>query len=1100
MSRPRSLGSSSDSPEHPGGDASRDVNIFFEHVREYQRRRAAADSDRQRNNVAAGNRFLEIARRALSERRNPSVDVMHNPFLRLFDEHRRRRQRRPTMTVTRHGDNVSVEPFDIRPALLENNARSNVQEFNEWRETNCKEYMNELRLSDFLVAEISKKLEELEAPNIDPTILDNFDEIASNRAKESRIRRNALIRDICEAKGVPSDDFTDALDVDLNATAESISVLRRHLLDMGVTSPFIRYKACCGGHVWPDGADVPSSEACCRQSEPCIYFSRILFLQCLFRSNTFCKMLHDELDRHREIASAPLRSTYMQDWTDGDFFYTVYSPFMKSCLENGEFPLSLSSMIDGADLLSWGSKSVVPLVQIVMGLPASVRCNQGLMSPVALIPNVAKGHRRAVQRLDAFELNLMNYYGFPVFDAVEKRVKHVRCISAVMPMDYIELCHTSCTSQNGKQDACNKCSIRGRSANRSVKYHGAFMFASSDVQRHFCKKYEDMLEYLDALPSDKRPSDVRSLDQLRDDVRCKDDDEVRRRMTSRNVGDRGGYRHPGYDVYSVGLLCSFGHASNYVHDPMHAICMRAVRPLFQAIDFYGSGSSYYNPETEKLFGRGDCPSPVWAWPNNTAYPAKVKAGVKWSSLAVEIDHVLENLTWVSRTGGSTKPRNPLVSSWWKAADSLVWLGDVGIGIWWSVVSRVLVRTRPDSPIASFWIAMFRFLDALSSMLSKAFVRSNLDRVFSNFLDALAHLESVMPCGLMTISMHSLVHLPEIIKRWGPLVGLIWVWPMERWLHFMKDVLQATVSETVNIASYMQLICAATFLRSDFYRQYSLRNDCPLMFGNATGMDEIPTAHLSTLPIDLRPPLSSVELNDTMRCWLHVHLYSNTHWASTKNHSWRVRYRRLVALYAQASGNPRGLNSFSGMFRHLGSFDLFCSLHKSSFGSVCLPKSVQSSSRADIGRCMFRKQDVDESYKTCNSKFVVEFEEAGLYMGDISNLVKLDLGWSHRLAHEADSICLILVGRWYKLHACDKPYDRVLPRFYPNRNGWYNPGSADTMWQALHEVVPNNIVTVPASVIHNNAVVQATMVCIESRGNMTAETLQSTIARDIGAAV
>lgn len=57
-----------------------------------------------------------------------------------------------------------------------------------------------------------------------------------------------------------------------------------------------------------------------------------------------------------------------------------------------------------------------------------------------------------------------------------------------------------------------------------------------------------------------------------------------------------------------------------------------------------------------------------------------------------------------------------------------------------------------------------------------------------------------------------------------------------------------------------------------------------------------------------------------------------------------------------------------------------------------------------------------------------------------------------------------------------------------------------MWQALHEVVPNNIVTVPASVIHNNAVVQATMVCIESRGNMTAETLQSTIARDIGAAV
>ncbi|CEP01687.1 Uncharacterized protein PBTT_10396 [Plasmodiophora brassicae] len=464
MSRPRRLGSSSDSPEHAGGDASRNVNIFLEHVREYKRRRAAADSQRQRDNVAAGKRFLEIARRALQSerpRRNPSDDVMHNPFLRLFDEYRRRRQCRPTMIVTRHKDTVSVEPFDIRPALLEDDARSNVQKFNEWPETNCKEYQNELRLSDFLVAEISKKLKELEAPNVDPTIPDNFGEVMrskgsynANRAKQSRTRRNALIRDICEALRIPSDDVTDALDVDLNATAESISVLRRHLLDMGVTSPFIRYMACRGGHVWPDGADVPSSEACCRrQSEPCIYFSRILFLQSLFRSGTFCKMLHDELDRHREIASAPLRSTCVQDWTDGDFFYTVYSPFMKSCLENNEFPLLVSSMdVDGADLLSWGSKSVVPLVQIVMGLPASVRCNKGLMSPVALIPNVDKGHRCAVQSLGALELNLMKYYGFPVFDAVEKRVKHVRCISAVMAKDYIELCHTSCTSQDGKRD------------------------------------------------------------------------------------------------------------------------------------------------------------------------------------------------------------------------------------------------------------------------------------------------------------------------------------------------------------------------------------------------------------------------------------------------------------------------------------------------------------------------------------------------------------------------------------------------------------------------------------------------------------------------
>lgn len=93
--------------------------------------------------------------------------------------------------------------------------------------------------------------------------------------------------------------------------------------------------------------------------------------------------------------SARSTNSVIQNWTDGDFFKTVYSPFMASC-SNDDVPLALSSMIDGADLLSWESKTVVPLVQTIMGFPASIRCNQGLISPVALIPNVAKGHRRAL--------------------------------------------------------------------------------------------------------------------------------------------------------------------------------------------------------------------------------------------------------------------------------------------------------------------------------------------------------------------------------------------------------------------------------------------------------------------------------------------------------------------------------------------------------------------------------------------------------------------------------------------------------------------------------------------------------------------------------
>ncbi|CEO98936.1 hypothetical protein PBRA_007050 [Plasmodiophora brassicae] len=73
----------------------------------------------------------------------------------------------------------------MRPALLENDAHSNVQEFNAWRDANFKEYLNELRFSDFLWPfEIIKELVELQAPNINPTIfLDNMLKIASNRAK-----------------------------------------------------------------------------------------------------------------------------------------------------------------------------------------------------------------------------------------------------------------------------------------------------------------------------------------------------------------------------------------------------------------------------------------------------------------------------------------------------------------------------------------------------------------------------------------------------------------------------------------------------------------------------------------------------------------------------------------------------------------------------------------------------------------------------------------------------------------------------------------------------------------------------------------------------
>lgn len=51
------------------------------------------------------------------------------------------------------------------------------------------------------------------------------------------------------------------------------------------------------------------------------------------------------------------------------------------------------------------------------------------------------------------------------------------------------------------------------------------------------------------------------------------------------------------------------------------------------------------------------------------------------------------------------------------------------------------------------------------------------------------------------------------------------------------------------------------------------------------------------------------------------------------------------------------------------------------------------------------------------------------MGDSRHLVKFDLSWPLRLAQEAGSMSLIVLGRWYQLLVNDKPYERVLPRFY-----------------------------------------------------------------------
>lgn len=182
--------------------------------------------------------------------------------------------------------------------------------------------------------------------------------------------------------------------------------------------------------MWPACERSPERE-CCRQSAPFFYFSRILFIQSLFRSKRIFSLIQSEHERHRTIAQQEQPSSVIRDWTDGEFFANVYRPFLLDT-DDIEYPLALASGIDGADVLSWGSESITPMVQILLNLPPDLRCNLGLIHAVGLIPHIAKEHRQAVQRLDTFELNLMYQFGFPVLNPIIGVPQRARAIAACL--------------------------------------------------------------------------------------------------------------------------------------------------------------------------------------------------------------------------------------------------------------------------------------------------------------------------------------------------------------------------------------------------------------------------------------------------------------------------------------------------------------------------------------------------------------------------------------------------------------------------------------------------------------------------------------------
>ncbi|XXQ38525.1 DUF4218 domain-containing protein [Plasmodiophora brassicae] len=477
---------------------------------------------------------------------------------------------------------------------------------------------------------------------------------------------------------------------------------------------------------------------------------------------------------------------------------------MLEALRFNEYPLAVTSGIDGADVLRWGSESVTPLIQILLSLPPEVRCNLGLIHAVGLIPHIARGHRAAFLRLDTFELNLMFQLGFPVFDATTGTAT-ARAVLSCATLDYKEFSLTTRCSQGGKLDACNRCHVQGYhfAASHATVFPGLWRWSSEDVREAMSRSFFTSMTELGRSKFPESPDD-RDRDRTRrqecqflKDAQPKLDSEMRLRMTS---GDTGGHRVPGHDIYSVGLLSGFGHASQYVHDPMHAFCMRVIPRLVKCFDWHGNGKELLSPEIDRAFGRVAPDVPVLTIPNNRRFPATTLA----SSAARQIGSAIESLEWP--TGNCDRPKNPYQSSM-KSHDWLIWASDVGIAIFAGLIGTALFNSS-DSALS--WGTVFAFMHSSMMILSKSFDRSSFDTVAQTFLDACARLETVIPGKLLTISMHSMIHLPEVIRQWGPLSGFVWTYPMERWIKRMKSILTATQGFTMNIAGNVQLISAAAY--------------------------------------------------------------------------------------------------------------------------------------------------------------------------------------------------------------------------------------------------------------------------------------------------
>ncbi|SPQ95050.1 unnamed protein product (mitochondrion) [Plasmodiophora brassicae] len=720
----------------------------------------------------------------------------------------------------------------------------------------------------------------------------------------------------------------------------------------------------------------------------------------------------------------------------------TFAPFMSECDWEDVFPIATSVGIDGARVTKWTNESLIPMLLVNLALRQELRCNRGFVMLIGLMPaSSPKAVQHLFRRLQVVEHNIGFKFAVPFRDASDGSLKWMRLLHVHQGHDYVELAKVASLSSQGLSNACNRCDVAG-------------IYCSD---RKLCER-----------TFKKAPLAARWA-SIRDAIR-----DIPNRFKSKPASASR------TDAYSTGLVSGFNSTVMFVLCTLHCLLLNFLPRVFDIINFKGH-RNFYIPPLEEYFGRtvfhscssldGTCSDcPPWHIPvDPTRYPATASG----TSLSKRLHEVLDSIKWP--TGNGDRPSNCFNRSGWKGHNTMPWIGDFGIAVFFSlcnpsVLLNSLTRMR-------FWSAFFTFLHCANLLLSKAIPKSALDNIALEFRAALAEMEYLGPATMMTISAHSIMHIPDIVKQFGPIKGFVWNYYVERWMLYMKRALSATIGFARNIVQAFQVMSATARNRADYADCFPTHTGNRFTFGDAEEVDEQGQNGL-VLALTVDQPGSDLLLSRHDRAWLHRHMYGSQEWCTAHAHPYFDEYRDACHQFAHDVGHS--VREYVDMFRDVDAFDEWC---LTNFGRRLLPTKVKVYHRAYYGNVLWRTTQLDRTFPRSQNDLVYTISGDEHYTGQIEAIGQFEFPGG-------PPFNVFICQRWWrmyvpkKLRIGNRRVELKLPR-YITGDGLAS-GRELSPFFPINQSVPANVVLVPTKIpemiSHSGSNMRASFVCVLPRAN------------------